>query len=103
MKREEAWHHGNHTASTLVKEPDFRVVLVALKPGGRVAEHRACGPITIQALKGQMRVHLPNQTVDLPAGHLLALGRQIAHDLEAIEESAFLLTMAWPEEHRAAT
>jgi hypothetical protein len=35
--------------------------------------------------------------VDLPAGHLLALDRTIEHDLEAVEESAILLTISWPK------
>jgi hypothetical protein len=39
---------------------------------------------------------VPEQPVDLPAGHLLVLDRAIEHDLEAVEESAILLTISWP-------
>ena len=37
------------------------------------------------------------ETVDLPAGRLLALDRNIKHDVEAAVDSAFLLTIAWQE------
>jgi hypothetical protein len=36
--------------------------------------------------------------VDLPAGHLLALDQCVPHDVEAAEDSAFLLTLSWPPE-----
>jgi hypothetical protein len=37
----------------------------------------------------------------LRAGGLVALDRGLPHDVEAIEDSAFLLTIAWPR--RAGT
>ena len=36
--------------------------------------------------------------IDLPAGHMLALERALRHDVEALEDSAFLLAIAWPED-----
>jgi hypothetical protein len=42
-----------------------------------------------------VRLHLGERTVDLPAGNLLALEKDIPHDLEAIEESTVLLTISW--------
>jgi hypothetical protein len=38
---------------------------------------------------------LPDQIVELPAGHLLMLDRGIAHDVQAVDESVLLLTMCW--------
>jgi len=38
-----------------------------------------------------MRLHLPEQTVDVPAGQLLALDCTVPHDVEALEQSAFFL------------
>ncbi len=35
-----------------------------------------------------------DETVDVPAGHLLAVEAGIEHEVEALEESAFLLTLA---------
>ena len=93
--------HGVH-ARTLVKQPDLRAVLVALEPGGRLAEHHAPGSITVQALAGRLRFSAAGRVVDLASGQLLTLGGAIAHEVEATEESAFLLTIAWPGEDAAA-
>jgi hypothetical protein len=34
---------------------------------------------------------------DLPQGKMLVLDRAVTHDVEAVEESAFLLTVAYPQ------
>lgn len=96
MRREEAWQSGRN-AKTLVKYPDFRIVLILMKPNTRMIEHKAAGRISIHALAGRVRLHLPDQTVDIPAGSVLALERAVPHDVEALEESAFLLSISWPQ------
>jgi hypothetical protein len=40
---------------------------------------------------------LADQSVELPASHLLALDRGLRHAVEAAEESSFLLTVSWPK------
>ena len=80
-------------STTLVKEVDLRVVLIRLPAAGRMEKHKASGPISIQPLEGRLRVVLPNRTAVLPVGHLLVLEPGIAHDVEAIEDSTFLLTI----------
>ena len=95
LRAEEAWRRGEHNAKTLTKEADFRVVLVAAKSGGRMREHQAPGRLSIQTLSGRIRIHLPGGSVDLPVGHLLTLEPGIVHDVEALAESDFLLTIAW--------
>jgi quercetin dioxygenase-like cupin family protein len=74
-------------------------VLVVLRAGGRMAEHRAAGRISVQALAGHVRLHTAGTNVDLPVGRLVSLERDVPHDVEAVEESAFLLTIAWQGEH----
>jgi quercetin dioxygenase-like cupin family protein len=69
-----------------------------MKPGSYMSHHRAEGPISIQVIQGKIRVHLPeNRIEELEVGDLLTLDRCLEHDVEALEESAFLLTIAWPE------
>ena len=43
-------------------------------------------------------MHVQDKVIDLPAGHMLVLERALPHDVEALEDSAFLLTIAWPED-----
>lgn len=100
LRAEDTYVHGERNACTLVKEPDFRVVLVALKPGGRLEEHRAPGRLSIQTLEGGVRLGVLEHRVELAQGGMLALEAGIPHDVEAIEESALLLTIVWAGRRR---
>ena len=97
LHQEDTWLRTGRNSKTLVKQPDFRIVLIALKKGERIEEHKTVARISIQALSGHAKVHLPEVVVDLPVGHLLTLDRALQHDLEAVEESAVLLTLSWPQ------
>jgi quercetin dioxygenase-like cupin family protein len=96
LHEEEAWLRTGRNSKTLVKQPDFRIVLIALQKGGHLEEHSADARISVYTLSGHVKLQLPEQTVDLPDGHLLVLDRALEHDLEALEESAILLTISWP-------
>ena len=95
LKKEPTWQANGHNAKTLVKHRDVRVVLIALKSGARMQEHQTDQCMTLQALYGRLRLHLPDQTIDLPIGGLVALDHTVLHDVEALEESVFLLTLGW--------
>lgn len=94
LRLEDSWQRGTGRSSkTLVKHPDFRIVLTLMKPGSRMHEHRTGARISIQAVMGRIKLHLPQRTVELSAGQLLALDSEVPHNVEAEEESAFLLTV----------
>jgi quercetin dioxygenase-like cupin family protein len=97
MRREEVYEREGHTARTLVRETDLRVVLVVMKGGGVIKEHRAKETASIHVLSGRVCVRLRDRSVDLPGGRLLVLERGLPHNVEAAEESAFLLTLGWHE------
>jgi len=99
LHRDESWlQTTGRSSKTLVKHPDLRIVLIAMKANTRMHEHTAAARISAHSLNGHIRLRLPEQVVDLPAGHLLALGQCVPHDVEAAEDSAFLLTLSWPPE-----
>jgi quercetin dioxygenase-like cupin family protein len=99
LHRDESWlQTTGRSSKTLVKYPDLRIVLIAMKANTHMHEHTAAGRISVQSLHGHIRLHLPDQVVDLPAGRLLTLDQCVAHDVEAAEDSAFLLTLSWPPE-----
>lgn len=87
------WTNGPN-AKTLVKHETLRVVLIALKAHGRIAEHQTEGRISIQTIRGHILVRAAGQRFDLPAGRLLVLDAGLRHDVEALEDSGFLLTIA---------
>jgi quercetin dioxygenase-like cupin family protein len=92
---EPEWKSGQN-AKTLVKNEGLRIVLTALKAQSRIPEHQTEGRISIHTVAGHLKVRAEGRTFDLPAGTLLALDQRLPHDVEALEDSAFLLTIAWP-------
>jgi quercetin dioxygenase-like cupin family protein len=92
---ETAWSTGQN-AKTLVKYDDFRVVLTVLRAQARIPGHHTEGRISIQTVRGHILVRAEGRTFDLSVGTLVAFDRDVTHDVEAREDSAFLLTIAWP-------
>jgi quercetin dioxygenase-like cupin family protein len=97
LQREPAWSDTGHNARTLIKYATLRVVLIAIRQGGRIPGHDTEGRITIHTVSGRVRVRAAGRVFDLAAGRLLALDRSVRHELEALADSAVLLTIAWPE------
>ena len=95
LHEEPGWTSGQN-ARTLVKFDDLRIVLMALRARARVPGHQTKGRISIQTVVGHILVRADGRTFDLPGGALLALDRSVPHEVEAVEDSAFLLTIAWP-------
>ncbi len=93
LRHEGAYQRGRNS-KTLAKYQDLRIVLTVLKTGSRLAQHTTAGRISVQTVSGHLRMHAGEKLLDLPAGRLLVLDRAIPHDVEAVEDSAFLLTIA---------
>jgi quercetin dioxygenase-like cupin family protein len=99
LHQDDSWKQASGRSSkTLVKHPDLRIVLIAMKANTRMHEHTAAARISVHTLSGHIRLHLAKQVVELPSGHLLALDECVPHDVEAAEDSAFLLTLSWSPE-----
>jgi quercetin dioxygenase-like cupin family protein len=94
LQHEPTWDTGRN-ARTLVKFDDFRVVLTTLKANQRMPEHKTEARISLHILAGHLRVTAEGRTFDLRPGSLLALDCGTTHDIEARQDSSFLLTMAW--------
>lgn len=89
------WQSGRY-AKLLFKSDDLRLVLIAMETGAKMNDHHADGTVSIHALRGAFCVHLTERSHDLHAGQILTLAPGIRHDVEAREDSAFLLTISWP-------
>lgn len=96
LKEEKPWQARGHNARTLAKDADLRLVLVALKAGARLKEHQAEECVSVHALSGRLRLQLSEHRVELTAGQVLVMERGLTHDVEAVEESTFLLTVPTP-------
>jgi quercetin dioxygenase-like cupin family protein len=78
----------------------IEIFSVAMKAGARLLRHRTAGRISIQACRGSIRIvfngDFETEITEMTAGDLFMLDREVAHDVEAITDCAFLLTIAWP-------
>jgi quercetin dioxygenase-like cupin family protein len=52
--------------------------------------------VSIQLLRGDIRIQIPEQDIDMKAGDLLTLEYGTRHSVQAIKESALLITISWP-------
>ncbi len=100
---EELFHFANHKpwqsglfSKLLVKADDLRVLLIAMDVGATMKEHHADGTITIHVLQGGLRLRVQEKPQDLQSGQILTLAPGIQHDIEARDDSAFLVTISWP-------
>jgi quercetin dioxygenase-like cupin family protein len=100
-EQKKPWQSG-HNARTLFKKHDLRVVLITMEAAARMKEHHADGTISIHVVKGHIRVTVHGKSHDLPAGNLFTLAASIRHDVEAMDDSAFLLTISWPSAEELA-
>ncbi|HTP30878.1 MAG TPA: hypothetical protein VMJ75_01820 [Candidatus Acidoferrales bacterium] len=97
LRQESYWQSGRNS-KTLVKYEDLRIVLTAIKAKSTIHEHRTAGRISVQTIEGHLQMHAGGTRFDLPTWRVLVLDRAVPYDVVADEDSAFLLTIAWPEE-----
>jgi len=93
LRQEPTWRAKGHNAITVTKEPGLRLVLMLFGKGSRLAEHQAAGPLTLHVLSGSVAFRAGDRAETLGAGELVVLEPAIQHEVEALEESACLLTL----------
>ncbi len=93
LRASDSYQASDHAAKTIAKHPGIRVVLIALKPGGRMHEHHADSAITAQGVQGRAAFTVGERTVELTPGVLLTVAAGLAHSVIGVDESAFILTI----------
>lgn len=101
LKQEPTWRTAKRNAMTLVKQPIFRVVLVALQAEAEIGEHETEGPITVHVLEGRVAIRVDGEDLVLGTGQLLILRSGLRHTMRAQEDAAFLLTLTTEGLHPA--
>jgi hypothetical protein len=97
LRAEAGYREHGRAARTLAKYAETRVVLEAMRAGTRFAPNGPSERLAVHCLEGRVRVHLPDfRRVEVEAGGLCTLDRYMAIEVEALADSACLLTVAWP-------
>jgi quercetin dioxygenase-like cupin family protein len=86
---------GRHTADTVYggHEKVLRQTVIGMIAGARLAEHENPGEATVLILHGRVRLLAANHSWEAARGDLLIIPDK-RHSLEALEDSALLLTVA---------
>jgi quercetin dioxygenase-like cupin family protein len=71
----------------------LRQTLVAMRAGAVLGEHESPGEATMVVLSGRIELIAPHASWTGQAGDLLIIPQE-RHQVEAVEDSAFLLTVA---------
>jgi quercetin dioxygenase-like cupin family protein len=103
LRSHPALQTAGRVAKTLAVQRDFRIILTAIRKGTRINEHHVPGSISIHTLRGEIALHIQSQVTRLPAGSILILDQGMAHDVVAQEDSAFLVTISWPQKESSLT
>ena len=93
LKKETAWINGDRNAVTLQKNSNIRVVLISLRKGATLHEHKVEGPITLFMLSGKINFIAGEENVNAKSNGFIVLEKAIPHDVEALEDTTFILTI----------
>lgn len=112
---QELWERDErYITKTIAHDGATRTVLFALRQGERILLERTLGDLALRVVAGHIELHegdvwdqlpylirhtegacsffaLYDHSIDLPIGTLLLLDPALPHDLEALDDSAFVL------------
>ena len=82
------------SARTLAKLDTLRLTLMKLDTGKAIEAHRSSHQLSLHTLTGHVVLHIDGIPLELPAGKVVVLDRDVVHDITAREDSALLVTVA---------
>jgi len=87
---------GGRAAKTLAKTDGVRVTLVLLRGGTTLTPESTAGGASLHVLEGRIRVQAEGEQWELGPQDLIVLAENLREPVTAIDEAAFLVTVAWP-------
>ncbi len=87
------WQERGQNSRTLLKLPDMRLVMVALKSGHRIQRHQTEMRLNLTTLAGHVQLTVGDETVDMPERRVLVVDPSVPHDVAALEDSVLLLSL----------
>ena len=97
LRRDDKYVNTGRLGRTLVKEGALRLTMTVLAEGAEVSTHHAVSPMTLQVLEGRLRYRVADEEQELAEGEFLFFGPGDAQDIQALEDTALLLTITGAE------
>ena len=94
IKNEKTWQTSDRNSVTIFKSPTLRIVLMGLHENAELKTHKANGVISVQVIEGKIDFSTANKTSRMEKGQMIALQENIMHEVKALTDSFFLLTLA---------
>jgi quercetin dioxygenase-like cupin family protein len=83
----------NRQGENLARESGVSVVMMAMAAGDELERHSAPGVVTVQVLRGHVRLTADGREFALPEGHMVMLQPNVEHQHQAETDSVVLLTV----------
>jgi quercetin dioxygenase-like cupin family protein len=88
---------GGRAAKTLAKAGGLRVTLVLLQGGTTLDAQATAGGASLHVLEGQLRLQGDGNERTARQGDLIVLADNLRGSINADQQTAVLVTVAWPE------
>lgn len=85
---------GERDAITLRKSDDLSVMRIAIRAGGRLPRHKVAGPFTLFVLSGSVKLVAGDREEVLGPLDMAACDPAVEHEVEALDASHVLVTIA---------
>lgn len=93
VKDENAWRHGDRNAITVFKTDSVTIVLSAMHKGAAMIKQSTGDLMQVHVEQGRLKFEANGSSVVLEEGEMALLHKGYSYDIEALEDSVFLLTL----------
>jgi Ala-tRNA(Pro) deacylase len=96
LRSQTEYDRNGHTGMLLLKSPELRVVLEAMRPGTALGTHVVHGPATLFVLQGALDVVTDRDSFRVGESEMATLPREERREIRSPVESLFLLALGRP-------
>lgn len=105
LRARERFDEGRPAIHLLAESAHARILLVCLRPGQALPDHKSASQVIAQVIRGKVVFTADGSSVEEGAGCIILLEPDRFHRIAAVDESVILVTMAphpsksgWPPE-----
>ncbi|MEE8146609.1 MAG: hypothetical protein V3T24_03305 [Longimicrobiales bacterium] len=97
LREDDSYVRSGRVGRTLVKAGPLRITLTLIAEGVEIGTHHATSPMTLQPLEGRLRYSVGDEEFEIGEGEVLFFGPGHAQGIQALQDTALLLTITREE------